>query len=176
MLSSIYQLIKQRLTTECSFKEVDWFMNQYAQLKDENTLFTTPAAYIQFAPINTTSLHSGNIQQLEISLDIHVVHEAWYDNDQRITALKHLQAVESVYKSLQNWNAFLSSLDEYADLKGTENDKLMINSIVRTSLTPDHSLSNLLITLQRFSFIAYDYSATVDFSEIIANLVVQVTN
>lgn len=156
MLKEVYQLIQQRIQTEVAeFKEVEWFLNQYAETEDQDAWYATPSAYIEFLPI-TYSSHGGLQQRATVVFRIHVASEALFGDGRRITdsAINHISLVDRVYVALHGWNAKLSDLSTHVG-----NDAVFINTVSRTELAPDHGHFNTMVTIQTFQFAFIDNSA-----------------
>lgn len=166
-MKNIYRLLKQRLSEIADLKEVLWYTGQYLQTGDQS-IYVDKAAYIEFMPLSWTTL-SRNIQEAVLEFDVHLLTEALNDNDERIldADIAHLSLVEQVYKKLQRWQAHLSDLPEFT---GQPDTPKIINSIVRTNLAPDHTLSNLIVTVQKFQCTVYDLSALPQYQQVNANL------
>jgi hypothetical protein len=169
MILEYYQIIKARLQEITQLKEVDWYYAQEEQA-EENTLFVDCGAYIEFEAIDWATMGTG-IQQATLGFNIHVVSESMYDNDQRVLdpTTNHLGLNALVYQKLHKYGAWLSSLPAFAALANTGNDKRVVNEIVRTSTTPDHRLSNLMVTVQRFQSTVLDVSATPAYIQTLIN-------
>lgn len=171
MLLEYYQIIKQRLATITNprLKEIDWYYGQFLQ-NEENILYVDGGAYIEFEPIQWAQM-GRNMQQATLGFNIHLVQEALYDNDERIlnASLGHLQLVGEIYAKLQGYGAWLSSLPAFSALANTPGDKRIVNEIVRTESTPDHTFTNLLVTVQRFQSTVLDVSATPEYQQTIIN-------
>lgn len=170
-MKEIFLLLQQRLQTQIpGLNEVDWYMGQYLQSGD-NTLYAVPAAYIEFEPAEPTDLPKG-MQLLDLAINIHLVHEALYDTSQRVTdlAVEHMEMVGLVHKNLNRFEGKLSDLPETASLKDTDKDRTILNRMSRTGLPVDHSLNNLIVTVQQFQATAFDYSGMKEYKEVMATL------
>lgn len=166
-MKHIYQAIKKRLQDNIeALQEVEWYMRQYQQT-GENTMYVTPAAYIEFRPISFESYRDG-IQQANIEVVVHAVSESVYDNDTRFTdaSINHLGLVDDIFKTLHGWGAQLSDVPDI-DLEDDEADPTILNSMTRTQYIADHGFSDLIVTRQTFSAVAFIY---IDRSEISHNL------
>ena len=152
----IYKLLKQRIAEISNLKEVLWFNGQYNQT-GEQTLYVDRAAYIEFMPV-AWQTRGQLMQEAVLEFDVHLVTETLGDNDERIldADVAHLDLLQEIFLKLQGWQAQLSDLPEFA---GMTNSPKIINSIVRTGTTPDHTLSNLLISVQRFQCTVFDINA-----------------
>lgn len=180
MLTFGYQILKQRLSAEVapSLKYVDWYLGQYLEDEQEDggeLLWDTPAAFIEFFPIEWES-RPGNIQTAELNFALHLVNESVYPDDRRVLdpAVNHLTQESSVFTSMQNYRGLLSHLPAYAALAGTDNDRVILESIVRKTSEPDHNMRRQLVSVQQFRCIIYDYSAVPNWIQILASLTINV--
>ncbi len=145
ILRNIYTVLRDRLAEITELKEVTWYTQQDVYSGDnEQSIYAVPAAYILFDTINLQSL-TRKVQMVErkFSFKIRLVSESYEETEQAV--LEHLELVQLVYENLEGYN--------YKD-----GDVQLINTISRTAIKPEHDLSNLLITEQSFSAIAFDYS------------------
>lgn len=175
MLKDVYQAIKKRLGEEIpALAWIDWYLAQYAQ-EGEQALWTTPACFIEFLPLDWQTLGSG-VQASNVMLQIHLVNETHYDDDKRVldATIGHLAQAQQVYTALHNWRCMMSYVDEYAALEGTENDRVLLESMVRVRTYPDHDMSRLLVAVQEFTMRIYDYDAQLQWQDVLASLDLQV--
>ncbi|MDQ3073271.1 MAG: hypothetical protein M3Q97_08430 [Bacteroidota bacterium] len=171
MLKYPFLAIKKRLQDKVpDLLEVEWYVSQYLQ-NNEIHLITTPCAYIQFERLPTDQ-HQDGIQSAEMKVRIHCVSEALFSDSQRITdeVINHTGLADQIHIALNGWEAMLSDLPGQAALKGTDQDVVLVNRMVRSELLPDHSLSNLIATVQTYEAMAFDYSARPAWIEKVANL------
>ncbi len=171
MLKEVYKAIKKAIGDQIDgINDLDWYLGQYDQDGD-NTLYTTPAVYIEFQPMDWEQLKVG-VQACNLMVSIHAVNASLYDTDQRIldAASNHLELENSVYRALQGFRCMLSYLPEYAGLAGGANDRVLLESMVRQRTYPDHDINRLLVSVQEFKTRIYDYSAEPQYQEVIANL------
>lgn len=173
-MKEVYILLRERLKEITELKEVDWYTGQDAQT-GEQAMLVDAAAYIEFQPIEWQSL-LGGIQQAVVSFDVHFVQDRVLDGDGPIinADILHLDIVRSIYTKLQGFSALLSDLPGLSALAGTKQDAVVVNDIVRELLSNDHSLSNLMVTTQRFRCMIRDYAAAPIY-QIIANLNLDLT-
>jgi hypothetical protein len=162
-----FLLLKQRLEQEVpGLKETDWYMRQYAE-SGKGTLYTTPACYIEFLPVDPETMGGGKIQQAVIRFRIHTVTTNLHDNHKRIhdpnAAINHLDYVDMAFAALQGFRAKLSQLQGFDHLAGTEKDYRVMNSIDRKSIVGEHKLDKLMVTVQEFSCLCYDVSANLTY-------------
>jgi hypothetical protein len=172
MIKNAYLILKQTLEAAVTVGEVDYWLGQYLQ-NGESVWHVSDGVYIEFMEIPTEQL-GGNAQLLQTRVRIHVAQECVYDDGSRITdaTVNHLQMCEDVYKVLNGRDFYLSLLAAFAALAGTANDRIVINTMSRTQITPDHTLSNRLVTVQEFSCTIYDYTAMLELITKQASLVV----
>lgn len=175
MIKEVYQAFKKRLGEEITaLNWIDWYLAQY-DMEGQQALWTTPAAFVEFLPINWQMLTNG-VQASNIMLQVHLVNESHYDDDKRMTddQVDHLGMENEVYLALQNWRCMLSYLDEYAALAGTPDDRVLVETVVRSRTYPDHLMSRVLVSVQEFTTRIYDYSATPQWGSVLASLDLQV--
>jgi len=175
MLKDVYQALKKRISEEIpAITWIDWYLAQYDQ-EGEQAMWTTPAAFIEFLPLDWQSLGSG-VQASNVMLQVHLVNETHYDDEKRMldATINHLGQAQDIYKALHNWRCMLSYVDEYAALAGTENDRVLLESMVRVRTYPDHNMSRMLVAVQEFTMRIYDYDAQIQWQEVVAALDLQV--
>jgi hypothetical protein len=143
MLKEIYLVISERLRTITELKEVSWYTRQ--DMDNETEMFTVPVAYIEFDKIDMLSL-PNNVQMVErqLKFKVRLVTESLEALEDGM--IKHLDLSDEVYLALQGFN-FVDSATE----------QQIINSIRRTAIMPDHTISNLIVSVQSFEAIAFDY-------------------
>lgn len=158
MLKPIYQVLKTHLGNIPEVEEVDWFLDQYNQDDEGSVLWITPSLFLEFQPIPWMTL-SQNVQRAVLTFVVHTVTDSVYDDDERIldAATDHLQLVDDVFASLQG--------KRFAD-----NGRTIMETIVRTSMIPDHSIEGIIVTTQEFKSVIFNYSARPQ------KQVVQITN
>ncbi len=174
MIHLAYSAIKKRLIEKVNPKYVDFYYGQYLEEDMDETapiLWQTPAHFIEFAPIRWKTL-GGNIQSSAIEFNHHLVNESYYDDDKRVldSALGHLTQESQVFQALMNWRCMLSYVPGYEGLTDTADDRVLLESIVRTASEPDHTLRRQLVAVQQFTCTIYDYSATKQWTSILATL------
>lgn len=169
MTKNIYFLLKNRLSSISELEEIDWFTGQYLQ-NGEQAMTVSTGCYLEFMPGQWQTLGDGQ-QQMALEFDVHLVQDCVLPGDERILdPMDHLGIAESIYKVLHRWGAMLSDLPAFAALAGTDEDVVVINSITRVSSTPDHNLSNLMVTVQRFACLVRDVSASPEYQDVSAIL------
>lgn len=142
LLKNIYTAIRNRLQTIPALKEVTWYTGQ--DQDNEQEMFTVPVAYILFDNIELTTLQR-KVQMVErkVKFKIRLVSESYDDTENAV--MEHLDLVQLVFECLQNYNH-------------KEGDTQILNTITRTAITPEHDLSNLLVTEQTFEAVCFDYT------------------
>jgi hypothetical protein len=151
-----YQIIKKRLSEIQEIKDLNWYLQQYEDNQRGRVLYNAPGVYIQFEPIITQQLDKFT-QMAESVITIHLVTDSVQDNEKRI-ATTHTAVMDKIYGKMHGFSAKASYLEEFAALAGTPNDKRMLNSMRRSGITPPHSFSSKVVTLQQFHSVIYDHS------------------
>lgn len=178
MLNLVYAALKARLLEECNPQYLDWYMGQYLEEEAEDggqLLWATPAQFIEFLPIQWQTL-PGNVQVADLQFNVHLVNDSVFDTDARMldTTLNHLGQEGAVFRALMNWRAMLHDVPGMDTLEGTSADRVLIESLVRTSTDPDHNLRRQLVSVQSFTSRVYDYSATKQWVQVMATLDLEV--
>ena len=170
MTLEVYILLKNRLSEIAEFKEIDWFTGQYDQ-SGEQELAVDAGCYIEFFPGDWQTLGAGQ-QQTVLLFDVHLVQDCVLVGDKRVlsNSLNHLALAQNIYTKLQGWGAMLSDISAFSGLAGTSEDVVIINEIVRMATTPDMRLKKIIVTVQRFSCLIRDVSASPQYQEISATL------
>jgi hypothetical protein len=160
MLKIIYTAIEKRLKKSMTdLGEIDWYLQQ-DQMIQNNFQYITPAVYLRFEPLDMETLGRG-VQQASLKFAVIHVTEVLTDQwSKRISdvAVRHHERDESIYTALHEWNSFLSYVPGFGNLEGTEHDLIILNSISRTQLVPNHSFSKLLRTEQHFGCEVFDHT------------------
>lgn len=160
MFTLPYQIIKNRLASQIpELNQVDWELGQSHQ--SQKLLFTSPAAFIAFDPVNTIT-QGQNIQNGRATVRIRLATSSITGDDERIRKLNpddHMVLVDEIFQALQDYGANLSALSQYSDLKGTNQDYHVFNSLQRTRITPDHRSTSVMVTEQSFEALFYDTSS-----------------
>ncbi len=172
MFTYPYLIIKALLGSIAELKEVDWYLNQYNRTDKSAMLFTTPAAYIQFADMQTEPI-GGKIQTATTTVTIHLVTDNMISTGKRMeksNPTDHAMLMDAVYKSLDGKGGLLSDITGNEALKGTENDVRIFNSLTREKITSPHDLQNKIISTHTFKGLFYDHSKIKSFQNIAANL------
>lgn len=160
MLKEIYTLIKNELSAITEIKRVDWDLGQYAQ-EGADYIPITPEIFIAFLDIQWQTL-PGNIQKGVLTFDVTQVSETVYADDRDmldIDNINHLNIEAKSYKALMNKRYLLSDIPEHQALADTDDDRIMIESIVRVGSIPHNTINNLILTTQQFQCTVFDYYA-----------------
>lgn len=170
MLREYYLLIKQQLGTITGLKQVDWYTGQFDQNGDQAQIVDC-AAFIEFDPIDMLQ-KGGRVQEATVVFTVYLVNHVLIEGDARYTdpTINHLGLMNDIYKKLTHYSARLSELPAFASVAGTEQDIVVVNSLVRTNITTIQELSNLLVTQQVFQGTWIDQSAHPDLQSVTANL------
>lgn len=174
MLNLVYQALKKRINEKVSPKYTDWYMGQYLEPDEEDggaLLWDTPAVFVEFPPIAWQTL-GGSVQAADMSMNIHLVNDSYFDTDQRVTdpILNHFGLEGNVFKAMMNWRCMLSYVPGFEALAGTDNDRVLIESVVRLNTDVDHGARRQFVSVQTFSSRIYDYSATKQWVNVLAAL------
>jgi hypothetical protein len=170
MTKEIYILLRNRLKEIAELDEVDWYTGQDEQ-DGQQEMIVQNGCYIEFMPADFTQL-SNMVQQAVIEFDVRLVQDAVYNGEERILdpGLQHLDLTAAIYTKLQGFGAMLSHIPALAHLQGSAQDIVVINDIQRIGIIPDHSINNLLITVQRFRCLVRDVAAVPALQPILATL------
>lgn len=179
MLNLVYSALKKRVNDQVTPKYTDWYMGQYLEPDEENggqLLWNTPAVFIEFVPLQWDTL-GNSVQASNTAFNLHLVNDSLYDDDKRVTdpVLNHFGLETLVFKAMMNWRCMLSYVPGFEALADTDNDRVLIESIVRVSTDTDHGANRQLVSLQQFSCRIYDYSATKQWATVLAALELEVT-
>lgn len=149
MLEAIYTLLTARLQSINALKEVGWYMGQPTR-DNAAKLYTTPAAYLEVRPFNTLTEYR-KLQRAAVDFVIYTTGTSLHTGSKRLakaTATDHMALVEAVHAALQGWRAYLSNHPQHSAVAGTADDYLVINSIQRVQLQPDHTWGAIIATPQ----------------------------
>lgn len=157
-----YKIIKKRLREIPEIKDLDWFLQQYDDNQRGRVMYNAPGVYIQFEPLITQQLDKFT-QMADAVITIHLVTDSVHDNEKRI-ATSHATILDAIYGKLHGFSAKVSYLDDFATLAGTADDKRMLNSMRRSGITPPHSFSSKVVSLQQFHVVIYDHTKNKKFN------------
>lgn len=180
MLDLVYSALKKRLVASTEPEYLEWFYGQYDESEMEEggeLLWTTPAQFIEFLPLDWETRPMG-IQTSVLRFNVHLVNESFDPGEQRIlnASLNHLGGESAIFKALMNFRCLLSYVPGFEDLEGTEDDRVLIESIVRESTESDHTMRRQLVSVQRFSCRIFDYSALPNWTDVLAGLDLDILN
>ena len=164
MLPLLFLALKDLLANAIDSSElklIDWDLGQAYN----GRLSTTPAALIRFAPIELVSA-AHKVQYVpSLEFVITVVTAAKVDNYKRYTdtVIAHNTLCGYIANALHN-RSFLYSDSGEPTLPAAILSKPLCDCIEHTGTTTQHKHSGNIITAQKFSTFAYDYSKTVTFT------------
>lgn len=165
LLLDIYDALAKRLLEITEIKGVDWYNMQdlASDAKERAQLFKTPMVYISFGEVRMDTLLNG-LQKGDVEFTVRLVTESM--KGVRLAVGEHTAIAQKIYAKLQNFNcqySYLSSINtDTTQLGGTP----LINSIRRLSYKPDHNLTNLVVSEQRFTGLAFDNSAKKQYEKV----------
>lgn len=152
MFTAQYLALKKYLQTKFpELKEIAWYQQQYRQ----GTIFVTPALYVEFETTNTQRMGRGIQMYENLYFNLHLVGTALQTDDKRVednSVLDHHKLARNINQSVE---AIFRPRMSYLKPDHTPNHQIM-NSIQRQSIKPDHTLSSLIVTIQRYKCTAYD--------------------
>lgn len=155
MLLEAYLAIQELvLASGAGIKHFDWFNQQY--LDDNTEGYSTPAVFIEFVSIPTSSL-ANKIQKADLNFRLHLVTERTrhtHDgSSKQLLALDHLKKAELLYKGLEGKGYVKPASEQNPE------ERQIINSCSRTGIVTDHNFKELNVIIQEFRCVAFDYSA-----------------
>ena len=166
-----YLLLKHLLGQIPELKEIEI---DYGQETTKGALKTLPTVLIRFRPTTWNSLARGE-QEATQQIDITTITESYSDPSQKIDqagALDHYEVTNLVHTKLDGHSFLLSDLPQFASLKGTENDYVVMNSFARI-FSQDRFQSASLKTDQRYRTQLIDKSANKTFTHVIKGLEIE---
>ncbi len=155
MIHHIFRALKQRIEAIDGLPACSWFNSQYDEDSDE-AVYLVPHVYLEFLPIPLNQEVSLIQTSDNVRFRVHLFTEYYNDENE---VLSHYDQVAGIHKALTKKTLLLSELTEYAGLAGTPDDKVILNTMTRTEITPDHNQSNTIITIQEFVASGVDLSA-----------------
>lgn len=160
LLLDIYDALAKRVAEITEIKGVDWYNMQdiASDAKERAQLFKTPMVYISFGEVRMDTLLNG-LQKGDIEFTVRLITESM--KGVRLAVGEHTVLAQKIYAKLQNFNC------QYSYLSGDNADRVqLINSIRRLSYKPDHNLTNLVVSEQRFTGLAFDNSAKKQYEKV----------
>lgn len=151
-------------------KLIDLDLGQYRQ-RGEDVIRITPAAYIKFDNIEWNTLPT-KLQKTVLRFDVTLVSSTRYGDERDITDesnINHLHIEREIYKVLMTHRMKLSEVPGYESIS-SENDVQLLESIVRKSTGTHQAIDNLIITTTPYQCVAYDYTATPIWQNVLAEL------
>lgn len=170
-------MLKQQLQSIEELSLIDYDLGQYSQAGEDHVR-ATPVCYIGFSPIEWETLPK-RLQVADLEFTVTLVSLSAYGDDRDITDteyINHLAIEDKIYKALHGQHFLLSSLNGNANLAGTDEDRVILNSIVRTNSNPHSQLNNLVSTSQTFISRSFDYSAVAQMTEVMAQIDCNIQN
>lgn len=171
MRKEYYTALKTHLGTITPVQLIDYDLRQYMQRGDD-VVRATPALYIGFKNIDWDQL-PNNVQTSVIDFTVTLVSSTRYGDDRDITDtdyIDHLAIENAVYKHLQNHRVILHHLPGFAAVENTEDDLVLMESIVRVGTSTHQYIDNLMTTTATYRSKVYDYTATPEWQKILATL------
>lgn len=163
MLKPIYKGLKDRLSNIPDVY-VDYFLGQYLQAEGGSVLYNEESLFIEFMPI-AWDTHRRSVQRGVLSFKVHAVTTCLYDDEDRIlgtTVFNHMDLVNEVFKHLQNFRITEQS------------GNVLLESVVRKQTIPDHELEVVVVTIQEFEAVIFDYTAAPVYTHV-SNVAFEVT-
>lgn len=148
MIEVVYNALKAHLAQSVQdLKVVEYYLGQ-GQDGTGPTLRATPAAFIEFAPIDWVQYGASHIQKARLEFTVILITASVYDDDKRLVdpANNHLDLVKQIYQVLQG-QYFVSG------------PKTIAETITRTRTTVQHSFEGFVVTNQTFQTNVFDYTA-----------------
>jgi hypothetical protein len=163
----IYTILKARLLDKVpELKEVAFYYQQDEESAGKGRpIIIAPAVLIEFSDIPTRAL-SGSVEQTTIQFKARIITTNMYDDDKRITDTSqesHFSISRKVFQSLKGYGATISAHPGFENLKDTEQDFWIINSITRTNHRTDHRLKKKMRTIMNFTATGKDFTAVKSF-------------
>lgn len=163
MLGYPYLLLKQRLLDVEGIPQVLWYNAQYVEGEAEPQYFV-PCVYLEFLPVPTDQ-HQQKLQSGIMQVRVHLLTEYMGGEDEGWIR-PHYALAGRIFNALSHAEFWLSELPEFALLANTDNDRLVVNQMVRTNVLSDHSQSQTIITIQEFEARIVDVDAAQQFVEV----------
>ncbi len=137
---------------------IDYYLGEAMFNEEDNLLYTTPIALIEFMPIDWATKGVSRIQQSTITFRVHLINETRYDDHNRISddAIKHFQQESEIFDALHGWSCKLAYLDTFTNAPQDIKDVFLLNQITRIRTEPDHNLSPYIRSIQTFQCIVID--------------------
>lgn len=172
MIREIYMILHDTLSQHIDeLILIDLDLQQYLQERSD-AVRITPAAYIRFHPVEWETIPE-QVQRAVLSFDVTLISSTMYGDDRDITdntIIDHLAIENKIYTTLMNRRWMLSDHPDYASLKDTENDMVLMETIVRKKTGMHQSIDRLMHTSQNFQAVIFDYSAAPVWIKVMAQL------
>lgn len=171
MMHIIYGLLANKLTSiYAGHIHVGLYLAGMLNQSGEDHVRVPAGIYIEFPSAIPWMTLPGSVQRAVFEFTIHSMTETTHGDSKDITELDHYQKESLVHQTLMNMRFMLSEHPDFTELADTDEDRVMIESIVRVAQRPHVRLSNLIITQQVFQCTIFDYSASPVWTKILATL------
>lgn len=171
MRKEYYTGLRTHLSNLSSIEIIDYDLQQYSQSGDD-VVRITPALYIGFPSINWTQLTQG-VQTATIDFSTTLVSSPRYGDDRDILDTEHINHLDienHVYQALQEHRLVLSDLQGFDSVKDTDNDFVLMESIVRAGTSTHQQINNLMITKTTYRSQVFDYTAMTQYQKLLVQL------
>lgn len=170
-MREIYQALKNYLDEQHAW--LDDIDVDYGQYRNQNgQIRTSPMVFIGFQPI-VWSQQLENVQRAVLSFDITLVSQTAYGDDQDLedtNYIDHWARAAFLFSSLHNCRFRLSDVPGMEALADTDDDRILMESIVRTQQGQHNVQRNLITTSDRYQTTIFDYYALKDYTDVLAEL------
>jgi hypothetical protein len=160
-----YHIIKQALMAVPRLEKVDWYLEQE---RVNGELLKDSCAFVRFSPTTLRNLSRG-VQEGQLEFTIIALNKTLKNGGNRVTELAlpdHLTLLDDVYLAIVAiGRSMLSDIAHFAALKDTEQDVLILNSIVRNGVTPFHNQGGYVRSELTFSCYFRDCTASKSFQQ-----------
>ena len=153
MIHLIDALLTDRLQQIGNLKHVGYYTGQDAQGQDGKLAFSTPAAFLEYLPVDWNTMHR-NVQEAELTFRVRIL-TLNYQNRREAYAPLPSALAQMVYLRLHGYSARLSDTADYASIPDIQ-DHTLIGSIQRVRSQPDHSQSNMQRYVETYRCAIYD--------------------
>lgn len=160
MIRLAFQALQAWLKEIEKIVDVEWYNQQDLDLP-ETPLKMTPRLYLEFNDVPTSTMGQG-LQSFDMTFLVRLVTEHYTED---IDVENHYLLSDQVYTKLQGARLWMSHIPKYAIFKDTDSDQVLLNSISRTRIIPDHSHTQLMVSAQQFSCKALDVAALLTYLE-----------
>jgi hypothetical protein len=172
MLADLYTILKYKIQYPAfipvnpnlgsvKYINVDWYLGQDLNIGDH--VLSTPIAYIEFLPVDFTTLPNG-IQHGNIEFNVHLITETAYGDERDMIndTIGHQAFETGIFKALHNERT------QGEVIPGM--DVVFHETITRIGLVPHTRINKLVKSIQRFRCVAYDFEACPQMVSVLATL------